>query len=185
MYADGSVRLAALLHDVGKPYCFIKNGNFHGHDEEGARIAAEILERLKAPKKTAAEIVRLVATHMYDLRGDAKTGKVRKFIIKNYDIFNKILLIKQADFSACTDDLSKAPAVIKFKNIYAGMVEEGVPFTLKELKVKGDALIALGFAPESVGATLEKLLYGCASGAVKNDSAALLDYAAKVFLPRG
>lgn len=185
MYADGSVRLAALLHDVGKPYCFLKNGNFHGHDEEGARIAAEILERLKAPKKTAAEIVRLVATHMYDLRGDAKTGKVRKFIIKNYDIFNKILLIKQADFSACTDDLAKAPAVIKFKNIYAGMVEEGVPFTLKELKVKGDALIALGFAPESVGATLEKLLYGCASGAVKNDSAALLDYAAKVFLPRG
>jgi len=45
------LRLAALLHDVGKPYCYANFGNYHRHEIEGARIAEEILTRLKAPNK--------------------------------------------------------------------------------------------------------------------------------------
>lgn len=185
MYADDSIRLAALLHDVGKPYCFINYGNFHGHEDAGAKIAENILQRLKAPKKLAAETVRLVALHMYDLRGEAKENKVRKFIIANRDIFEKILLIKQADFSACRDDTSEAPSVTRFKKIYNRMREDGVPFTLKELKIKGDELLALGFAPAKVGETLSCLLNDCAVGAVVNERTALATRAAKVYLTQG
>lgn len=182
-YADGSVRFAALLHDVGKPYCFKTSGNFFGHEDEGARIAKEICTRLKVPKKLTEETVRLIELHMYDLRGDAKENKVRKFIIENIEILDKLLFLKQADFSACRDDFSCAPSVEKFKAVYAKMKEEGIPFSLKELNIKGGDLIAIGFPAEEVGNTLKRLLIDCAIKTVQNDKEKLLARAVKVYKP--
>lgn len=181
-YSDKSIRLAALLHDIGKPYCFKTFNAFAGHDVEGAKIAARICSRLKIPKKQTEEVVRLTDTHMYDLRCDARENKVRKFIVKNIDIFDKILYIKQADFSACMDDMSEAPSVTKLRGIYQKMREEGVPFTLKELKVKGDDLLSLGFPPSEVGKTLEKLLLDCCIKQVENDRQQLCVRAQKIYL---
>lgn len=181
-YADSGVRLAALLHDVGKPYCLREMKTFAGHDEEGAKIAAAICERLKLPKKVTEEVARLTKVHMYDFRGDAKENKVRKFIVENIDIFDKILHIKQADYSACKDDFHTAPSVTKLNGIYSKMVEEGVPFTLKELNIKGNDLIDLGFPPAEVGVTLEKLLMDCSVKVVENDKEKLSVRAYKVYL---
>lgn len=181
-YAAPEVRLAALLHDVGKPYCLKNKGSFVGHEEEGARMAREICARLKVPGKLTEETVRLIALHMYDLRGDAKENKVRKFILSNYDIFDKLLALKQADYSACKDDLSVAPAVKKFTRIYETMEREQVPFSCKELAVKGNDLIREGFPPESVGKTLNALLTDCAVAGIPNDQERLLDRARKVYL---
>ena len=182
-YADKGIRLAALLHDVGKPYCLKEYNACAGHDKEGARIAAEICVRLKIPKKVTEEVVRLTATHMYDLRGDAKENKVRKFIVQNIDIFDKILQLKQADFSACKDDFSVAPSVTKLQTIYQKMANEGVPFNLKQLNIKGNDLLDLGFPPAEVGATLEKLLMDCAINQIANQREQLLARARKVYLP--
>lgn len=181
-YADDGVRLAALLHDIGKPYCLSVKSSFVGHEEEGARMAQEICARLKVPKKLTEETVRLIALHMYDLRGDAKENKVRKFILANIDIFEKLLALKQADYSACKDDLSTAPAVEKFTRIYGRMRGDGVPFSLKELAVKGDDLIREGFPPDAVGKTLNALLADCAIVLVPNERERLLDRARKVYL---
>lgn len=181
-YADGGIRLSALLHDIGKPLCAAGTGSFIGHEKKGAELAEEICLRLGVPKKLTAETVRLISLHMYDLRGDARESKIRRFILSNYDIIDKILALKQADFSACKDDTSVAPSVIKIGGIYEKMRKEGVPFTLKELKIKGNDLISCGFAPEKVGAALESLLYDCALGWVLNDRDRLAARAVKVYL---
>lgn len=181
-YADEEVRLAALLHDIGKPYCMKTVHSFIGHETEGARMAEEVCERLKVPKQLAEETVRLIALHMYDLRGDARENKVRKFILANYDLFDKLLALKQADFSACKDDFSRAPSVVKLQSIERKMREEGVPFTLKELDLRGDVLLADGFPPESVGTVLARLLADCAIGAVPNEREKLREYAKKTCL---
>lgn len=181
-YADDGVRLAALLHDVGKPYCLKISSSFVGHEEEGARLAGEICARLKVPKKLAEETVRLVALHMYDFRCDAKENKLRKFVLANCDLLDKIVAIKQADFSACKDDRSLAPSARRLTDVYAKMKEEGLPFSLKELAVKGDDLLAAGFPPETVGKTLESLLGDCAIKLVANDRERLLVRAEKVYL---
>ncbi|MDE7083470.1 MAG: HD domain-containing protein [Clostridia bacterium] len=178
-YADKKIRLAALLHDVGKPYCMIKNGNFYGHETEGARIAEEICNRLKVPKKLTEKVVKLTALHMYDLRCDARENKVRKFIIKNLDAFDELMLLKQADYSACRDDLAPAPSVVKMTAILKKMKDEGVPLTLKELNVRGDELINSGCPKELTGKVLENLLLCCAVGQVSNDREKLLLYAEK------
>lgn len=179
MYADEKIRLAALLHDVGKPYCKIKNGNFYGHETEGARIAEEICTRLKVPKKLTEQVVKLTALHMYDLRCDARESKVRKFIIKNQKYFDDLMLLKQADFSACRDDLSPAPSVVKMTGVFRRMQEEGVPLCLKELNVRGDELISSGCPKEQTAKVLESLLFACAECQVKNDKESLITYAKK------
>lgn len=174
LYAQREVRLAALLHDIGKPYCLINYGKYAMHETEGERIAADICARLKVPKKLAAETCRLVKLHMYDLNLAARENKVRKFIVNNLQLFDKLLLIKQADFSACKDDLSPAPCVIKWQKIYTDMQKEGVPLTLKQLKIKGNNLIDAGISPDEVGKTLNFLLEQCAMGTIANDRQKLL-----------
>lgn len=64
------VRLAALLHDIGKPavrkWSPEKNDwIFHGHDVVGAKIAAKIMANLKFSKKEIEKITKLVRWHMF------------------------------------------------------------------------------------------------------------------------
>src|SRR3990167_8563538 len=64
------VRLAALLHDVGKPRARVwseekKDWTFHGHDVVSARMAEKILNELKFPKETTHNVATLVRTHMF------------------------------------------------------------------------------------------------------------------------
>ena len=83
-------------------------------------------------------------------------------IVSNRDIFFKLVELKQADFSACRDVLSEAPVITKWREIYGEMMKEGVPFNLRELKVKGDELIAAGIPKEKCGKVLDRLLLECA-----------------------
>lgn len=167
-YASPEIRLAALLHDAGKPYCKINTGRFALHEVEGARIAADICDRLRVSKREKARVCELVKLHMYDLSCQASENKVRKFIVAHLGVIDDLLLLKQADYSACKDDLSKAPCVVKWEGIIAKMKDEGVPFTVKRLAVRGDELISCGVARENVGKALEFLLGECALDARMN-----------------
>lgn len=173
-YAPSRIRLAALLHDVGKPFCMLRDGKYHLHAEEGERIAAEILTRLKAPKKLAEEVVRLVGLHMRDYDLNMKESKVRLEIVNCFPFLDDLFALKQADFSACKDDLSPAPSVVKWKAVIEQMKREGAPFTVKELAVNGNDLLKTGLAPERVGAVLHELLAYCASDGSRNEREGLL-----------
>ena len=180
MYAPPGIRLAALLHDVGKPYCKVTTGTFHKHEEEGERIALEICRRLKVPKKLAERTVRLVRLHMYDLDCNARESKVRRLIINNFDIFEELLQLKQADFSACRDDLSVAPTVKKWRAVYDDMKKEGVPFSVGELNVRGGDLIAAGVPAKNCGRVLQALLSECAMLPALNERPRLIAAAQRI-----
>lgn len=161
-YADRRIRLAALFHDVGKPRCIAESGSFAGHEVVGEEIADGIFARLRLPKRVSRRACELIKYHMYDYNGQARENKIRKFIVLHGDVLDDLLLLKQADFSACKDDLSPAPTVVKWKNIIEKMKKEGAPFSLSELKIRGDMLIGAGISPDEVGETLQFLLYECA-----------------------
>lgn len=180
MYSADDIRFAALLHDVGKPYCKMKTGVFHGHETEGERIVRAICARLKAPKKLTDETARLTALHMYDTDGKMRESKVRSLIVKNIDIFFKLLELKRADYSACKDDLSEAPSAVRWRKIYETMRSENVPFSLKDLKVRGDELIAEGVPAEKTGRVLEALLAECAILPSLNEHDRLLSAAKRI-----
>ena len=181
MYADKSIRLAALLHDVGKPYALRETGSYREHERDSARIAGDVCARLKVSKRITTEVVRLCALHMYDMRCDARENKVRKFIVHNIDIFDKLLLIKQADYSACRDDLGEAPCVTKWKEIYEKLRAEGVPLTLRQLKIGGDDLIEAGVAPTDVSKMLKTMFDDCIINPAHNKRKTLLKRALSLY----
>ena len=168
-YAPAGIRLAALLHDAGKPRVMLDGGSFARHEEAGEKIAADILSRLRAPSRVISRVCALVRWHMYDFSCQARPNKIRKFIINHGDIWEDILALKQADFSACRDDMSEAPCVAKWRAIYGEMIREGAPMSLRQLNVRGDELIAAGIPPREVASMLARLLEECAINPALND----------------
>lgn len=66
--AEDSVKLAALLHDVGKPRTMTKDEHgthFYGHDMVGAKMVQEIMQRLKFSNNEIDRVVNLVRWHMF------------------------------------------------------------------------------------------------------------------------
>jgi poly(A) polymerase len=64
---DLKVRLAALLHDIGKPKTrgFSENGvTFHHHEVVGARMAKERLLALRYPNEVVEDVTQLVELHL-------------------------------------------------------------------------------------------------------------------------
>ena len=174
LYAPPHIRLAALLHDVGKPACYLETGRFYGHAERGARIAEEILTRLKAPRAVCRHTARLTALHMLDLDGQMRESKVRRAIRDNAYVFWDLMALKQADYAACKDDPSVAPAVARWTEIFGAMKRQGVPFSPKELAVNGADLAALGFSGAEVKAEIERLMDLALAEPAKNAKESLL-----------
>jgi putative nucleotidyltransferase with HDIG domain len=75
------VRLAALLHDIGKPATFAE-GHFLGHDAVGARLAGAFLDRLHAPRAVRERVVALVRHHMFSYEASWSDAAIRRFIGK-------------------------------------------------------------------------------------------------------
>ncbi|MDP3727763.1 MAG: HDIG domain-containing protein, partial [bacterium] len=70
-----AVRLGALFHDIAKPRCKVGEGpdsTFYNHDVVGAKMAYQILSRLRYPEKFIDIVTRLIRWHLfrYDYEGD-------------------------------------------------------------------------------------------------------------------
>ena len=77
---DLEVRIALLLHDIGKPYSYQEeNGirHFKGHQQKSAQMSQEILERLGYSAKELKEICYLIEHHdeLIDVSKVAETNK--------------------------------------------------------------------------------------------------------------
>ena len=89
---DLILRLAALLHDIGKATTreeVIKNGKrrvtFYNHEVAGSKIAKKILRRLRFDKDVIHSVSELVYGHMYNYEPSIWTdAAVRRFIRKSH-----------------------------------------------------------------------------------------------------
>ena len=73
------VRLAALVHDIGKP-ATLSDGHFHHHDVVGARLAEAWLRRLRFPRAAADDVAHLVRHHMFWADPALSDAAVRRFL---------------------------------------------------------------------------------------------------------
>lgn len=92
------VRLAALLHDVGKPATKQGEGpeaTFYNHEMVGAKITGQIMKRLCFPQDVIAKVVHLVRYHLFYYNvGEVTESGVRRFLRRvgpeNVDDFIKV-----------------------------------------------------------------------------------------------
>ncbi len=175
MYAPPRIRLVALLHDIAKPYCNMHYGRYLMHPIEGAPMSANVLKRLKADNKTVKTVSFLVGAHMYDLDGDLPKAEVRKFIVKNREYVDDLLLLKQADHCGYKDDLSLDKTVKRWRSLTAEMEVDGTPLKLKELKITAEDLIENGVEKQNLGKALSLLWDKTIENPLLNDKSRLLD----------
>ena len=119
------------------------------------------------------EVCALTLWHMYDFNGQTKENKLRRFFVQHYPLLEKLLLVKQADFSGCADDTATAPTVERWTRLLAKMKKEGAPMTLKQLKIGGKDLLERIPAP-TISRVLEELLLHAACFPKDNERETLL-----------
>lgn len=103
---DVVLRIAALLHDIGKPRTreFGPNGQvtFHGHDWVGAKMTKKRLSTLRFDNDTVKQIARLVELHMrmYNYGNAGWTDSaVRRFARDAGERLEQLLLLIRADIT--------------------------------------------------------------------------------------
>ena len=155
--APAHLRLAALLHDIGKPICFRQSGNYHMHSLESAIMTERIMRRLRYSNEKINRTVEIVRWHMFDFNGEASINKKRRFVQREWDLLEDIVALKHAD-SLGTGYFTQNVFADRLLALKAQMKEEGVPVKISDLPLKGNELEALGVEPHLRSAVLRTLL---------------------------
>jgi tRNA nucleotidyltransferase (CCA-adding enzyme) len=180
-FSNSKIRLSALLHDIGKPWVFLKTGKYSYHDKEGVRIADEILtKQIRVSNKVKKGILREIEAHMFDVKGLENTDNVRLFFVKYYENLENIFLLRQADYEGAGVYSGICPVLQKWRKIYSEMKEQNIPFKIAELNLKGADLAELNIEKTKIS-NLQKLVFNaCVLGKVKKRKTDLLAYAEKI-----
>jgi tRNA nucleotidyltransferase (CCA-adding enzyme) len=171
------VRLAALLHDIGKPATFTKDengrGHFYDHAKVGATIAEQVLQQLKVPTELREQVVFLVEHHMTALEPDKKILRRR---IGKYG-FAAVLTLLELQKADCASK-GVPEETVSFRaveQLLEQIQQEDACFSVKDLAIKGEDLIAMGFpAGPQMGKCLEFLLGQIQDEKILNTREALL-----------
>ena len=162
--ADKILRLAMLLHDMGKPALTTVDeagvAHFKKHALESERIAENVLRRLKFDNDTIRKVTRLVRCH--DLRMPATAKSVRRAMNQiGEELFPYYMEVRRADVLAQSmyQREEKIENLDQIEELYHQIVEDGDCVSLKDLAVTGRDLIASGMKPgKKIGEKLEELL---------------------------
>lgn len=165
-----TIRLAALIHDVGKPYAVQRNGMdakhpMLGHDRIGAEIAEPMLQRLRCPNRLIEDVCWIISHHMFDLDGNAKRATLRKAFARwGGRRAEQIAEIREADVLGSGRITGRVESAERFREELARMRDEGAPFALGDLKCSGREVMewCSMTSGEEVGRVLEALLEHCA-----------------------
>lgn len=178
---DLVLKLAALLHDIGKPEVYTMEngvGHFYGHAQVSADMAEIILKGLKYSNEVIEEVVLLVKYHDTDI---ALTNKyIRRMLGKiGEKTFRKIFLLRRADIlgQSLYNRRSKLEELNQLENLFANFKMEEECFSLKQLAISGKDLISMGISPgPKMGEILNMLLDKVVNEELENDNQVLRDF---------
>ena len=98
---DHTLRLAALLHDIGKPetrQITPEGVTFHHHEVVGARMARERLQALRYPTHVVDEVVHLVEMHLrFHGYSEWSDSAVRRYVRDAGPLLDKLNQLTRAD----------------------------------------------------------------------------------------
>ena len=173
-----ALRLAALLHDVGKPSTFFLDeagvGHFYGHPARSTALAEVALDRLRLDKLTRERVLTLIARH--DLPVEPTRKWVGRWLSRlGSEVFFQLMALKRADGLACAVPGGLREQIrSQAEDMARTLLEEKACFTLKDLAVNGRDAMAAGLEGPEVGNALHRLLDQVSQGLLPNDRDILL-----------
>ena len=183
------IRLTLFLHDIGKPFVahFDEKGeqHYYSHPKKSAELTEKILTRLRFDNDTKEKVLTLVRMHDTPImlnKEDSPSKKRLKRILSQIgvDLTYDLIEIKRCDNSSQNPEYYRGD--VFYKATY-DMLDEIINgdecFSIKDLKINGNDLIAIGFKGKDIGKALQKCLDGVIAEKDQNNFDDLIKYAKK------
>jgi len=168
-------RLAALLHDIGKPMT-LDDGPFRGHDILGEDLATELLERLRMPRGVTERVAHLVRHHMFTHDSGMTHAAIRRFIRRvGAGALDDLFALREAD-NVGSGQPAQANGLAELRARIDEQLAAEVALDLRHLAVTGDDLMSELDLPQGprLGWILEALLEKVVADPSMNDRPTLL-----------
>lgn len=172
-------RITMLFHDMGKPLCYSEDsqgiGHFYGHNKYSAKIAETRLKALRYDNFTISRVKSLVLYHDYDIKPTTKS--IKRLLNKlGQETVSQLFEIKKADTKAHSNKcLRRLEDIQKLEFIFNQVLEQNQCFSLRNLAINGNDLIAIGIPKgKQIGVILNKLMDKVIDETIPNDKDKLL-----------
>jgi len=181
------VRIAALLHDIGKPPTRQMGADgvwtFYQHEHESEKLARGILERLRYPNAVVDSVCHLVKEHMFHYTDEWSAAAVRRFIVRaGEESLTALYRLRRADSYATAKVEPPANFLLPLARRVEKSLNENNAFSLKDLAVSGNDLIEMGIKPgKTLGVILDQLLETVLDDPAQNNREDLLKIAGKLY----
>lgn len=176
---DIFTRLAILLHDIGKPYCYVEDvnhiGHFYGHAPKSASIAEEVLKSLKCSNEIINNVCELIAFH--DVEFVLTKSAVKRLLNRLGETqLRRLIHLRVSDIRGQKNDYERQSKCFDFYKMLEDVIAEESCFKLKDLAVNGNDLKEIGI-PEGkqIGEILNELLSFVIDGEIPNEKEKLLE----------
>jgi len=177
------LRIAALLHDVGKPRSRAfsektQDYTFYEHERIGAEMVEPMLSRLRFSNEERQRVAALVRHHLVCYDSSWSDSAVRRWIRRvTPDLVEDLYLLNEADVRGKGRDASAdLEALAGLKAHVAKVLAEGAAFSIRDLAIDGRVLMQeLGLKPgPDLGRILKSLLDEVVDEPAKNQPEILL-----------
>lgn len=169
------VRLAAFLHDIGKP-ATLTDGHFPQHETMGSHLAAAFLRRLRYPRTAADEVVHLVRHHMFHADPTLSDAAIRRFIKRiGAGNLDELFALRTADDIGSGSEPDD-PASLAFRARIDAELEAAAALDRYALAIDGEDLMAeLGLVPgPRLGRLIDALVEQVIADPALNERGSLL-----------
>ena len=183
---DLVLRLAALLHDIGKPGAKEErpggDPTFYRHEEISAKSAEGMLARLRFPNALVDEVAHLVRHHMFSYDESWSDAAVRRFIARvGTGAMGSLFALRLADGTGITGIPADPRSLEPLRERIDAVITARQAYGLSELAVNGKDLASIGVPPgPQMGAMLRELLETVIDDPTLNERERLLDIAGKL-----
>jgi tRNA nucleotidyltransferase (CCA-adding enzyme) len=144
--ADGIIKFAALLHDIGKAATRKEDekgeGTFYNHEVVGAKMTRRIMKRLKFSNEEIIKVTNLIINHMFHYVDDWTDGAVRRFMRKvGLENLEDLLMLRLADRRGNGQRDGLPAPILQLQKRIDKVIEEDSALTVKDLDIDGHVIM--------------------------------------------
>lgn len=178
------LRVAALFHDIGKPFCYTEKdglGHFYGHPKIGSEIFLRFASKFGIDKKSCDVINKLIINH--DREIPKKISKLNRFIYEyGRDNFDLLFKLKEADIKSQNEIyLDRLSNLEEEKKLVYDRISKDFVFSVKDLKIDGKYLMSFGIKGKEIGIVLDRILNLVLDNQLNNSMCELENYVNRHF----
>lgn len=174
------LRLAALFHDMGKPFVYSEDdngmGHFYGHPSVSEKIFCDFCKKYKVDNKMRDNVSRLIRFHEREIPLNKKSA--HRFLISYGDEnVKQLFTLKKADILGQNPIYdSRLLALDETEKYLEMLVMEEPVFSVRDLAINGNDLMKIGIYGKDIGVTLNQILDKVISGDIDNNYDSISKY---------